>query len=161
MISLHLFFTIVHTGAIVYSNIRFFRRALIVSLAFVLSACGGGSSSGSTSGSNATSSVVSVTVPAPMTVSSGNPLSFAGHASSSAGGIASMYWQVDTLTLGANPVTAVGNSSCTATQADASGNGVSCTLSLTPPALLTADNTYQLTFLRPMLKAIPIAPQLP
>ncbi|MFZ6688914.1 hypothetical protein ACO0K0_14290 [Undibacterium sp. SXout11W] len=146
MISLHLFFTIVHTGAIVYSNIRFVRRALIVSLAFVLSACGGGSSSGSSSVSNATSGVVSVTVPAPMTVSSGNPLSFVGHASSSAGGIASMYWQVDTLTLGANPVTAVGNSSCTATQADASGNGVSCTLNLTPPALLTADSTYQLTF---------------
>ena len=129
-----------------YSNFRFVRHVLISTLALVLSACGGGGSSGGSSASSATSSAVVVTVPAPMTVSTGDPLTFVGHAVSSAGGISSMYWQISTLTLGANPVTAVGNSSCTVTQADTSGNGVSCTLSLTPPTLLTADNTYQLTF---------------
>ncbi|MFZ6754892.1 hypothetical protein ACO0KY_16100 [Undibacterium sp. Dicai25W] len=131
-----------------YSNIRFVRRALIVSLAFVLSACGGGgaTSGGSSSGSITSNGVVSVSVPAPMTVSTGDPLSFVGHASSSAGGISNMYWQVNTLTLGANPVTAVGNSNCATTQADTSGNGVNCTLTLSPPTLLTADNTYQITF---------------
>jgi len=131
----------------VNSQPRFAHLALVATLSFILSACGGGSSSSSgSSGSGSSSSAVSVTAPAPTTVSSGNPLSFVGHASSSAGAITSMYWQITTLTLGANPVTAVANSSCTSTQADATGSGVSCTLQLTPPALLTADNTYQLSF---------------
>ena len=123
---------------------RFAYHALVATLSLFLSACGGGGSS--SSGSGSTSSAVSVTVPAPLTVSNGTPLTFVGHASSSAGAITSMYWQITTLTLGANPVTAVGNSSCTTTQADATGSGVSCTLQLTPPSILTADDTYQLSF---------------
>ena len=126
-----------------YSTTRFAFLAFIATLSLVLSACGGG---GGSSASSTTSSAVSVTVPVPTTVSSGAPLTFVGHASSSAGGVVTMYWQITTLTLGANPVTAVVNSSCTTTQADPTGSGVSCTLQLTPPAILTADDTYQLTF---------------
>ncbi|MFZ6692661.1 hypothetical protein [Undibacterium sp. SXout20W] len=127
-----------------YPTHKFVHFALIATLGLVLSACGGGNSSSSSSAS--TSSAVSITVPATTTVSSGAPLTFVGHASSTAGAITSMNWQITTLTLGANPVTAVGNSSCSTTQADATGSGVSCTLQLTPPSLLTADTTYQLTF---------------
>ncbi|MBC3883538.1 hypothetical protein [Undibacterium griseum] len=120
-----------------YSEIRF---TLLAAASLLLAACGGG---GSSSSGSAASPVI-VSVPAPSTVSSGDALSFTGQASSSAGQITKMYWQIDTLTLGANALTSVTNADCKSTTT--SGNTVNCVLQVTPPAKLTADYTYKLSF---------------
>ncbi len=117
--------------------------ALSALSAVALCACGGSSSSSSSS-STAPNSAVSVTVPVPATVSVGDPLTFTGKASSSAGAISNLFWQIETLTLGADSITAVSNADCKTVTTDSSGT--SCVLSLTPPAKLSSDVTYKLSF---------------
>jgi hypothetical protein len=126
-------------------GVRVFHKIRLISLvifSLVVSACGGGSSGSGSSGNS--SNAVSVSVPAALTVSTGDSLSFSGTASSTAGQITQMYWQITNLTLGANALTGVSNANCSTTQAGS--NSVTCVLQLSPPAKLTADYTYQLTF---------------
>lgn len=121
-----------------------YRYFLPVFLAAGLVACGGGSG-GTGSGSGSSASAISISVPAGLTVSSVAPISFAGSASSSAGQITKLSWQIDNLTLGAPALTAITNADCAATQSSA--GSTSCTLQVTPATKLSANYTYQLTLL--------------
>ncbi|MFZ6760682.1 hypothetical protein ACO0K9_26035 [Undibacterium sp. Ji50W] len=118
------------------------KTALVVFSSLALVACGGGGSS--SSGSTA-ANPMAIAVPDALTVTSGTPLSFNGQASSTAGVITNMYWQVENLTLSANPLTAVTNADCKSIQKSTSGAEASCVLQVTPPTLLTADYTYKFT----------------
>ncbi|MFZ6771659.1 hypothetical protein ACO0LB_02980 [Undibacterium sp. SXout7W] len=121
------------------------RLASIVFSGLLVAACGGGGSSGTTTATGS-SNPVTVAVPAPLTVSNGNPLTFLGQVSSTAGTISTMSWKLEALTLGANNVSVLANQDCKNTQKSPTGTEASCTLQVTPPTLLTADYTYKLTF---------------
>lgn len=118
-----------------------FRVAAGVAVLGLLSACGGGGGGSTTS---ATTSPVSLNVPVPQTVSTSDALTFTAKASSSAGTITKMFWQIETQTLGANPLTGVTNADCKTVTTDSSGT--TCALQVSPPATLTADYTYKISF---------------
>lgn len=120
------------------------RTAFIVLSSLAMAACGGGgSSSGNNSG--ATPSPMAISVPDAQTVITNAALSFTGQASSTAGAITNMYWQVENLTLSANALAAVTNADCKTMQKSSSGTEASCVLQVTPPTTLTADYTYKFT----------------
>jgi len=124
-------------------------RLLSLICALALSACGGGSGTSSTSGNTTggnSAAPLTVSVPAELTVTSGDPLTFLGQASSTAGAITKMQWQTEPLTLAANPLASVGNTDCKTFTSSNNGNDANCTLRVTPPAKLTADYWYKLTF---------------
>lgn len=121
------------------------RSAFILVSSLAMAACGGGSSgSGGSGGTSA--SPMAISVPDALTVVTGAPLSFVGQASSTAGVITNTYWQVENLTLSANPLAVVSNADCKSMQTSAAGSAATCILQVTPPAILTADYTYKLTF---------------
>ncbi len=124
-------------------------RLLSLCCALALTACGGGSGGSTTPGSNTGgngAAPLSVSVPAELTVTTGDPLTFLGQASSSAGAITKMQWQTEPLTLSANPLASVSNADCKTSSTSNNGNDANCTLKVTPPAKLTADYWYKLTF---------------
>lgn len=116
------------------------RSAFILCFSLCLAACGGGSG-----GAAGSSGAMSITVPAAVTVSSSEPLSFSGQVSSTAGAITSIGWRLEALTLGSYWVTALGNADCKSVQKNAAGTEATCVLQLTPPTVLSADYTYKLT----------------
>ncbi|MBC3920929.1 hypothetical protein H8L32_25920 [Undibacterium sp. CY18W] len=121
------------------------KTVLVVFSSLALVACGGGGSSSSGSSGGTAANPMAISVPDALTVTSGAPLSFTGQASSTAGVITNMYWQVENLTLSANALSAVTNADCKTIQKSTSGAEASCVLQVTPPALLTADYTYKFT----------------
>ncbi|MDP1978836.1 immunoglobulin domain-containing protein [Undibacterium sp.] len=123
------------------------KTALVVFSSLALLACGGGGSSSSGSGNTGGPSAapMAIGVPEALTVVTGAPLNFTGQASSTAGVITNMYWQVENLTLSANPLASVSNADCKSMQKSSTGTEASCVLQVSPPALLTADYTYKLT----------------
>ncbi|MES2040944.1 MAG: hypothetical protein V4495_24265 [Pseudomonadota bacterium] len=123
------------------------KTALIVlsSLAMVACGGGGGGTAGTGTSGGTTANPMAIAVPDALTVTSGAPLSFNGQASSTVGIITNMYWQVENLTLSANPLAAVTNADCKIISKSSTGADASCVLQVTPPTLLTADYTYKIT----------------